>query len=133
MLSMHNNEEYVWQALRGGAAGYLLKDGSPSELGLAIRRRDVGITLRLTPQISEGATVRLLLFQEVSDLIPTSQVEVLQLISEGHTNHQIAATLGISPKTVETHRAQLMLALGIHDVTGLVRYAVRAGIVSTND
>jgi DNA-binding NarL/FixJ family response regulator len=130
ILSMHSNEEYVSRALRAGAAGYLLKDAGTSELEAAIRavvrgqtflsaavsRRPAGDGVAQGPTALEGLTPR--------------QREVLQLIAEGHSTKGTAAVLGLSVKTVETHRTQLMQRLAIHDVAGLVRYAMRAGLIN---
>ncbi|CAG0928953.1 Oxygen regulatory protein NreC [Thermoflexales bacterium] len=132
MLSMLANEEYVRQALRAGAAGYILKDAAVSELEVALKTVRNGDTY-LSPVIAQrlaaymeraGGTGRLL------DRLTPRQREILQLIAERHTTQDIARLLNISPKTVETHRAQLMDRLGIYDVAGLVRYAIRVGLVA---
>ena len=132
IISMHDNEEYVWQALTAGAAGYILKDASPSELEFAIRAVARGGSY-LSPAVSRHVVndyVRLGSPERSSgERLTPRQREIVQLIAEGCTNQDIAATLGISLKTVETHRAQLMERLDIHDVAGLVRYAVRMGLV----
>lgn len=132
ILSMHADEEYVWQALRAGAAGYLLKEADTAELELAVKAASRGKTY-LSPAISKhvadyvrrtgGETGAL-------EHLTPRQREILQLIAEGRTTKEIAHTLKISIKTVETHRAQLMDRLDIHDVAGLVRYAIRMGLVS---
>ena len=132
MLSMHDNEEYVGQALKGGAAGYLLKDSDLAELDLAIRSVMRGGTY-LTPSVSRHV-VRDFAHRAAPDEGPFQrltprQTEIVQLIAEGHRNAEIATILGTSTKTVETHRTQLMARLDVHDVTGLVRYAIRVGLV----
>jgi DNA-binding NarL/FixJ family response regulator len=133
ILSMHSNEEYVMQALRAGVAGYLLKDAATVELELALKAVLAGETY-LSPAVSKQV-IRTHLEHAVkqsglwSDL-PQRQREILQLIAEGKSTKEIAALLDISVKTVETHRAHLMDRLNIHDVAGLVRYAIRAGLVS---
>lgn len=132
ILSMHASEEYVKQALRAGATGYLLKNAAPEELGLAIQAVTRGETW-LSPAISR-LVVEEYLGARGDDTGPLAQLtprqrEILQLITEGKTTKQIAAALAVSVKTVETHRAQLMERLGIHDVAGLVRYAIRHGLV----
>ncbi len=133
ILSMHQNEDYVRQALRAGAAGYLLKEAAPVELELAIRAMVRGETY-LSPAVSKGAVsdyVQRLRDEDVPGVTLTPrQRETLQLIAEGHTTKEIARRLNISVKTVETHRTQLMKQLDLHDVAGLVRYAVRTGLVS---
>jgi DNA-binding NarL/FixJ family response regulator len=133
ILSMHSNEEYVARALRAGAAGYLLKDAGTSELEAAIRAVVLGQTF-LSPAVSKravgggegGRAERPTAFEALTP----RQREVLQLIAEGHSTKGVAAVLGLSVKTVETHRTQLMQRLGIHDVAGLVRYAMRVGLIN---
>jgi DNA-binding NarL/FixJ family response regulator len=132
MLSMHATEEYVVQALRAGASGYLLKNAGAAELEKAIKHVAQGETF-LSPSIS----------RQVSDYIrrvgqdgppqtrlSPRQREILQLIAEGNTTKRIAQVLNISVKTVETHRSQLIEHLDIHDVAGLVRCAIRLGLVT---
>jgi DNA-binding NarL/FixJ family response regulator len=133
VLSAHANEEYVIRALRSGASGYMLKDSATAEL-----QRAIGLVTQdkiyLSPSLSQ--TVIDSYFRrgdEVASLEqPTArQREVLQLLAEGKNTKEIAAILEISVKTVETHRLQLMSRLSIHDVPGLVRYAIRKGLVSS--
>ncbi|MBE9111155.1 response regulator transcription factor [Nodosilinea sp. LEGE 07298] len=132
ILSMHANEEYVYQALRSGASGYLLKDSSTEELDLALRALARGETY-LCPAVSKYVISdyvrRLGQDQNPLDQITPRQREILQLIAEGKSTKDIADILYISTKTVETHRAQLMARLDIHDIAGLVRYAIRMGLV----
>ena len=141
ILSMHANEEYVLQALRAGASGYLLKDAGTAELELAVMAVARGETY-LSPAVSKHVIDEYM--RRVSggatdsdsegnpfDRLTPRQREILQLIAEGHTMNDIARTLNISLKTVETHRAQLMERLDIHDVPGLVRYAIRIGLISS--
>jgi DNA-binding NarL/FixJ family response regulator len=132
ILSMHASEEYVWQALRGGAAGYLLKGAELAELALAIKAVTRGETY-LSPPISKQVIkdyVRRVGGEEtLFERLTPRQREILQLIAEGTTTKNIGMALKISVKTVETHRAQLMERLDIHDVAGLVRYAVKIGLV----
>ena len=133
ILSMHANEEYVVRALRSGAAGYLLKDASPEELDSALHAVVLGDTY-LSPPVSGHVAdyVRRTGKGEecAFDRLTPRQREVLQLVAEGHTTQSIAHELGLSVKTIETHRMNLMNCLGIHDVAGLVRYAVQKGVVS---
>lgn len=135
ILSMHQNEEYVRQALRYGAAGYLLKDAAPMELDLALKSVLRGDTY-LSPAVSKGVLSdyieRLRGDAETGELLTPRQREVLQLIAEGQSTKEIARRLELSVKTVDTHRSQLMQQLNIHEVAGLVRYAIRAGLVSTD-
>jgi DNA-binding NarL/FixJ family response regulator len=132
MLSMHDNEEYVSRALQAGASGYLLKDSDLAELGLAIRSVMRGGSY-LTPAVSRHVirdfTHGQPAHESPFERLTPRQTEIVQLVAEGHRNAEIASILGMSIKTVETHRTQLMARLGIHDVTGLVRYAIRVGLV----
>jgi len=131
ILSMHANEEYVSQALRAGAVGYLLKDSTVPELGLAIAAVQRGETY-LSPAVSrrviEGYVRQSQADGPLEGLTPR-QRDVLRLIAEGRSTRDIATALGVSVKTVETHRAHLMERLDIRDVAGLVRYAIRTGLV----
>ena len=133
VLTVHEGEEYAFQALRAGAAGYLPKSAASSELRLAIEHV-MGGKKYLSPTIEQKATSESDRntsegLAPVSELTPR-QLEVLTLIAEGHSTKDIARALSISVKTVETHRAQLMDHLNIHDVASLVRYAIRMGLVS---
>jgi DNA-binding NarL/FixJ family response regulator len=143
ILSMHANEDHVLLALRKGASGYLLKGARLAELDLAVRS-----VARGEVYISPAASKHILADNvqragepnaaAVGDLpsidrLTARQREVLQLIAEGRTVKQIAQMLGISAKTVETHRAQLMERLAIHDLAGLVRYAIRVGIIAPGE
>lgn len=132
ILSMHSNEEYVFQSLKAGAKGYILKDAGTAELELAIDAVSRGGTF-LSPAISKHVIDNYLRHDDDSkspfkQLTPR-QREILQLIAEGRTTKDIAKKLDLSVKTVESHRMQLMERLDIHDVAGLVRYAIRTGIV----
>jgi DNA-binding NarL/FixJ family response regulator len=132
ILSMHDRKEYVEQALRVGAAGYLLKDAATVELHLALQAVARGETY-LSPAVSKyvvaGYVENLSDAADPVEALTPRQREILQLIAEGHSTREIAQILTLSIKTVETHRAQLMERLGIHDVPGLVRCAIRAGLV----
>ena len=135
LLSVHATESFVAKALRAGVAGYLLKDSAATELELAIRAVAGGKTY-LSPAIStrvvEGYLQNLEAGSPTDSLAALSdrQREILQLIAEGKTTREIAGLLDISVKTVEGHRAQLMDRLDIRDVPGLVRLAIREGLVS---
>ncbi|MCB9639783.1 MAG: response regulator transcription factor [Myxococcales bacterium] len=131
ILSMHSGEEYVRPAIRAGARGFLLKGSDLSELVLAIRA------------VVEGnaffcPTVANLLLQDSFANKPTThhpqltarEREVLQKVAEGFSSTQIAHLLEISSKTVESHRARIMQKLHIHDIPGLVRYAIRIGLIA---
>lgn len=134
MLSMHQDDQYVRQALKMGASGYLLKDSATTELALAVRAVFRGESY-LSPAASKGVMtdyVQRLRSEESSEVhLTPRQREVLQLIAEGCSTKEIAQRLDLSVKTVETHRSLLMKQLDVHEVAGLVRYAVRTGIVSS--
>jgi len=133
ILSMHVNEEYVHEALRAGAAGYLLKRAATAELGEAIKavaRGETYICPLVSKHVTRNSTGRLSADRSLIGRLTPRQREILQSIAERHSTKDIAGILNISVKTVETHRAQLMGRLGIHDVPGLVRFAIRAGLVT---
>lgn len=142
ILSMYSNDEYITQALRAGATGYLLKDSATAELELALRAVVRGETY-LSPAVSKQVVANYLsrgagtsedpekLVGRVDPLTPR-QREILQLIAEGHSTKVIARLLNLSIKTIETHRTQMMARLNIHDIAGLVRYAIRTGLVDNN-
>jgi DNA-binding NarL/FixJ family response regulator len=128
MVSAYADEQYVLQALGAGASGYLLKDGSTKELEFAIRAVSRGETY-LSPKIANCVVNDRLCQPDTHGNfrrpLTLRQREILQLIAEGHTTKDIASILNVSHKTVETHRARLMESVGVHDIAGLVRYAVR--------
>jgi len=140
ILSMHATEEYVMQALHAGASGYLLKSAVTTELELAIRavaRGETYLSLAISKQVIAEYLRRIRGHEagppcapSLYQLLTVRQREVMQLIAEGHTTKEIAQRLQVSVKTVETHRTQLMQRLDIHDVAGLVRYAMRLGLLS---
>jgi DNA-binding NarL/FixJ family response regulator len=134
ILSMHANEEYVGRALEAGAMGYLLKGAEPAELELVLKAVMRGETY-LSPSISKHLVQDYLSHRkEKTHPLPDltlRQREVLQLIAEGCSTKDIANKLKLSVKTVDTHRSELMHRLDIHDVAGLVRYAIRTGLVTT--
>jgi DNA-binding NarL/FixJ family response regulator len=137
ILSMHATREYVLRALQAGAAGYVLKNAAVDELETAIRtvaRGDKYLTPAISEQLIGGITNAKGEPAGGAAVAPESltqrQREILQLIAEGRTTREIAALLHISVKTVETHRMMLMDRLNLHDVAGLVRYAIRVGLVT---
>jgi DNA-binding NarL/FixJ family response regulator len=134
ILSMHASEEYVLQALRAGASGYLVKDSAPLELGLALQsvaRGETYLSPPISRQVVDNYVQRVGQGDQPLAHLTGRQREILQLIAEGSSTKEIARKLNVSVKTVETHRAQLMERLDIHDVAGLVRFAVRHGLVGT--
>ena len=136
VLSMYSDEEHVYLALRAGAAGYLLKGAAREELELAIRAVAQGETY-LSPTVSKPiimeyggrATGETSLLKRLS----TRQIQVLQLIAKGKTTKQVALELNVGVKTVETHRMQLLDRLEIHDIPGLVRFAIKVGLAALED
>jgi DNA-binding NarL/FixJ family response regulator len=137
-LSMHMNEEYVARALKIGASGYVLKRATTGELELAIRSAKNGKTF-LSPAIAKAMTIdngagsekRLKneLLADTYERLTSRQREILQLVAEGYSTKEIAQKLSLSFNTVSVHRTNLMERLGIHDLAGLVRYAIQTGII----
>ncbi len=133
ILSMYDNEAYVAEALRNGAAGYVLKCASGAELIRAVRAVAAGRRY-LSPPLSEGAIEAYVERAKAGtldlyDTLTTREREVLHLAAEGHTSAEIARRLSISPRTAETHRANLMRKLGLQTQTDLIRYALRRKIL----
>jgi len=136
ILSMYANQEYVREAVAAGAVGYLVKRSATVELEIAIKAVARGETY-FSPAISSYVTTdragHLKTDRSLIERLTPRQREILQLIAERHSTKEIATLLEISVKTVETHRAQLMARLGIHDVPGLVRFAIKAGLASLEE
>jgi DNA-binding NarL/FixJ family response regulator len=136
ILSMHADATYVRQALRAGAAGYLLKGAAVAELPLALQsvmRGETYLTPKISRTIVEGFLREDTEEPGLLEALTARQREILQLIAEGKATKEIAQLLDLSVKTVETHRMRMMERLGIHDVAGLVRFAVRAGLVPPDE
>ncbi len=133
VLSMYSDESYVMEALKNGAAGYVLKSSTRSDLVQAIREVMAGERYLSAPLSARAveAYVERAKGTEVGayDTLTSREREVLQLAAEGHTNAEIAARLSISSRTVETHRSAVMRKLGLRRQTDLVRYALRRGIL----
>jgi DNA-binding NarL/FixJ family response regulator len=132
-LTQHETEEQAVQTLRLGAAGFIAKSAASSELELAIKTVSSGQRY-LAPDLSKQAILRYL--EDPNAFLAeltARQYEVLKLIAEGHSTKQIARRLSISVKTVESHRTQIMQRLNIHDIAGLVRYALRTGLVKLDE
>jgi DNA-binding NarL/FixJ family response regulator len=134
---MHANEPYVLEALKNGASGYVLKDSSGTDLVHAVRQVMLGQRY-LSPPLSERAVEAYMQKSVETSLDPYEALtdrerEVLQLAAEGLSNPEIASRLSISPRTVETHRANLMRKLGLKTQTDLIRYALRRGILPMED
>jgi DNA-binding NarL/FixJ family response regulator len=131
-LSMHGGEEHVRPALRAGVSGYLLKGAGLDDLVAAIRAVAVGKAF-FTPEVAAivlREARRAPAGEPLGAELSAREREVLQLVAEGRSSPEIARQLCVSVKTVEGHRARIMAKLGIHDLAGLVRYAVRTGLVS---
>ncbi len=137
VLSAHTRDDFVLQALRAGASGYVLKGSTPRELELAIdsvARGEIFLSPAISKHVIEGYLNRgdEQKSSSIEQLTPR-QREILQLIAEGKSSKEIAQLLDASVKTIESHRASLMDRLDIHDVAGLVRYAIRHGLVSSEE
>jgi two-component system, NarL family, response regulator NreC len=136
VLSVHDSEAYVVQALRAGAAGYVLKRNAATELAAAIRAAHEGQAY-LHPAVARRVIDDYLsriratddMVAEPHERLTPREREVLQLAAEGHSTRAIAGLLSLSTKTVEHHRASVMTKLGLHGQTELVKYAIRAGLV----
>jgi len=136
MLSMYAGEEYFQMALDAGAAGYLLKDADRAELELALRTVARGEPY-LTPDVAQYAVTSFRNPKTRKDsplaALTSRQREILQLMAEGHTSREIARRLSLSTRTVESHRADIMERLDVHNLPGLVLIALRAGLIVEPD
>lgn len=134
ILTVHAEEQFFFEALRAGAGGYVLKRTTAEDLRRAIRTVAQGRTW-LSPELA-GSLVEDFVSRarggegdQMLGALSAREREVLKLVAEGHTNARIAEQLSISAKTVQTHRAHAMEKLGLHERTGLVRYAIRTGLI----
>jgi DNA-binding NarL/FixJ family response regulator len=133
VLTMYDNEEWIFQILKAGASGYLIKDSAMTDLTSALRAVYQGDSY-LSPSISKKVIEEYIRKAElgekkgVEDLLSAREREILQLISEGHSIPQIASLLCISKKTVEAHKTHIMEKLNIRDKVGLIKYAIRTGL-----
>ena len=131
---MYENEEWIFQILKAGASGYLIKDSAMTDLVSAIRTIHQGDSF-LSPSISKKVIDEYIRKAEigekrgVDDLLSSREREILKLIAEGQSVAQIASLLCISKKTVEAHKAHIMEKLNIHDKVGLIKYAIRTGLI----
>ena len=130
MLSMHENEQFLFEALRAGASGYVLKTAADRDLVNACRATMRGETFLYAGAVT--ALVREHLERDAGSLDPLTprEVEVVKLVAEGHTSDEIAGMLFISRKTVDRHRANILEKLGMRDRVDLTRYAIRRGLIS---
>lgn len=147
MLTMHESEEYFLQALRMGAAGYLVKKAAPSDLQMAINsiaqggaflypglakaliRSYIASPTFETPMLHEHEIVHTSSLAQALKALTPREIEILRLVAEGRTNQDIADQLTLSIKTVQTHRANVMEKLDLRDITHLVRFAVRHSLI----
>ncbi len=133
ILSMHANEAYVLEALRNGAAGYVLKESSADELVQAVREVVAGRRFLSSPLSERAIDAYVSKSREGTldryETLTGREREVLHLAAEGHTNAEIAGRLSISSRTAETHRANMMRKLELRSQTDLIRYALRRGII----
>ena len=138
ILSAHSDDAYVKDAIDAGAVGFLLKQTSSNEVCEAIREIQKGKTFfsaavaRRRDRIDSQTAGRTGLLKQKAAQLTSREMEVLQLIAEGKANKETAAELGISIKTVEKHRQNLMAKLNIHEISGLTRYAIGAGIIESS-
>jgi len=139
ILSMHGTPGHVAQALRAGVSGYVLKDAAADELPVllrAIARGETYLSSSISKHVVDGYLGRTPTLSPAEgvpvDVLTSRQREILQLVAEGKSTKDVAQMLGLSIKTVETHRSQIMDRLAIRDLAGLVRYAVRTGLVSSD-
>ena len=130
LLSMYDNDEYVAEAVRAGAAGYLVKDAAVEELAMALKALEQG-DVYLSPAISRKLALAFSGGRPTPGLTGR-QTQILALIARGQSSKEIARGLGLSIKTIETHRTQIMDRLDIRDLAGLVRYAIRTGLVGSD-
>lgn len=138
VLTMHDNEEYLFQVLQAGAAGYVLKKAADSDLVNAIHvvsRGDCFLYPSAAKMVVEDYLDKLKHGQEPTssfDTLTDREREILTLVAEGHTNREIAETLFISVKTVETHKANIMEKLNLHKRAELVKYAIKKGMLQVD-
>jgi len=137
ILSMHKHEDYVIAALRAGAAGYIHKGSSPQEIEWGIASVTSGRPF-LSPVVLQPAVETYLAGateQDVGafDQLTSRQRQILQLVVEGRSSKEVAQTLNMGVRTIDAHRATIMARLGVHNLPGLVRYAIRHGLISADE
>jgi DNA-binding NarL/FixJ family response regulator len=129
IVTVHDEDEYVLNAFRAGVRGYVLKKQAAADLLQAIKEVHAG-SVYISPGMSRALVDAVRTNKEIrTDLLTGREREVLQLVAEGKTSKEIASVLDVSVKTAETHRANIMNKLDIHETAGLVRYAIRHGMV----
>jgi len=140
VLTVSTTNDDVLDAIAAGASGYLLKDAAADELPVLLRavmRGETYLSPAISKQVVDGYLGRTAAPANPGDgaaldVLTSRQREILQLVAEGKSTKEVAQLLDVSAKTVETHRGQIMERLGIHDLAGLVRYAIRTGLVSSD-
>jgi DNA-binding NarL/FixJ family response regulator len=128
MLSMHARPEYVQQAFRAGANGYVLKEAAGAEVVAAVRAVHAG-----KRYLSAGIALRgsgEAVVEDPLERLSAREMEVLKLVVEGNTSHEVAQLLGLSPKSIDTYRSRLMTKLDVDHLTALVKFAIRRGLTS---
>ncbi|HMC37684.1 MAG TPA: response regulator transcription factor [Actinomycetota bacterium] len=128
LLTMHTEDRYVHEALRAGVSGYIVKTQASADLVRAIREVSRDMTY-LSPRVSRTVVQAYLAKSDVPDPLTPREREVLRLVAEGKTTKEVAALLGISVKTTEAHRMRVMKKLETHNTAGIVRYAIRQGLI----
>ena len=135
ILTMHDNEEYIFETLRAGASGYLIKRSAPTDLIAAIQsvyRNESFLSPAISKKVIEGfvqSGANALKEEADYTQLTTREREVLQLIAEGNANREIARLLHISIKTVESHKAHIMEKLNLRNIAELTQYAIRKGLI----
>ena len=132
MLSMHASPEHVYQALRAGASGYVLKESAGGEVVAAVRAVHSGqryLSGKISPHVLDDY-IRERGPDHPLERLSRRELQVLKLIVEGHTSGQVGALLGLSPKSIDTYRSRMMRKLEIEDLATLVKFAIRHGVTS---
>lgn len=133
MLSMHSNSEHVYRALEAGAAAFVLKESAGDEAAAAVRAVHAGRRYLSRAIVAPESTARSPAGRASPlESLSAREREVLQLVAEGRSSAEIAASIHLSPKTVETYRGRLMAKLGVHDVPGLVKFAIEHGLTPSS-
>jgi DNA-binding NarL/FixJ family response regulator len=136
VLSMQSADAYVIEALKNGAAGYVLKETGPSELVNAVREVTRGnqyLSKKLSERLQVSAQKIMDMPSDAYETLTAREREILQMTAEGRTSQEIGDKLTISPRTVEVHRSNLMNKLGLHNQTELIRFAIKRGILPMDD
>jgi DNA-binding NarL/FixJ family response regulator len=132
MLSMHASPEHVYQALRAGASGYVLKESAGSEVVAAVHAVHAGrryLSEKISPRVLDDY-IRERGPDHPLERLSRRELQVLKLIVEGHTSNEVGGLLGLSPKSIDTYRSRMMSKLGIDDLASLVKFAIRQGVTS---